>query len=193
VIGGAEGPGPGENPARDPNAETNEVLLDPRVLARKGGERQASLRDGPKAEPDRTFIRFELGGERYAVPLESVTKIERVPAIIPVPRTPSFIRGIASLRGEIVTVVDLCTVLGQPPVTSIPHGLLVLSDGGRRVGILSDVLPDYFRIATTALSPAPSAGRGEGLVQNAIERDDGIIAVLDVKKLMDVLARRADG
>jgi purine-binding chemotaxis protein CheW len=177
----------------DPNAETRDVLLDPASLARAGGERQSKLRDGPRAEPDRSFIRFELGGERYAVPLDTVTKIERVPAIIPVPRTPAFVRGIASLRGEIVAVVDLCSILGQPPAATIPHGLLVLTDGPRRVGVLSDVLPDYFRIPSSSLTPALAGSRGEGLVQNAIEREDGIIAVLDVKKLMDVLARRADG
>src|SRR5207248_11329749 len=133
------------------------------------------------------FIRFDIGGEHYAVPLDNVTKIGRVPTIVPVPRTPEFVKGIASLRGEIVTVVDLCAVLGVATPEQTPHGLLVLQDGTRRVGILSDGLPDYFRAQISTLTPAPSGRSSDALVAHAIEREQGIVAVLDVRKLMDVL------
>jgi chemotaxis signal transduction protein len=165
---------------------------DPLALAEAGARRSAELLAGATAEVERSFIRFEMGGERYCVPLESVTKIERVPPIVPVPRTPPFVRGIASLRGEIVTVIDLGAVIGGEPATTIPHGLLVLADGARRVGILSDALPDYFRVVGSQLLPAPTGKAGDALITNAIEREDGAVAVLDVKKLMEVLARRSD-
>jgi two-component system chemotaxis response regulator CheV len=167
-------------------------LPDPQSLAEAGAKRAAALRAGATAEPERSFIRFELGGERYCVPLESVTKIERVPPIIAVPRTPSFVRGIASLRGEIVTVIDLAAVIGGEPSTTLAHGLLVLADATRRVGILSDTLPDYFRVGVSQLLPAPSGRAGDALITNAIDRKEGTTAVLDVKKLMEVLARRTD-
>src|SRR2546421_8772412 len=130
-------------------------LLDPTALAEAGAEKSAELRAGATSEPEHPFIRFDIGGEHYAVPLDNVTKIERVPTIVPVPRTPEFVKGIASLRGEIVTVVDLCAVLGVATPEQTPHGLLVLQDGTRRVGILSDGLPDYFRAQISTLTPAP--------------------------------------
>ncbi|HZU96489.1 MAG TPA: chemotaxis protein CheW [Planctomycetota bacterium] len=167
-------------------------IPDPQSLAEAGARRSAALKAGATAEAERSFIRFELAGERYCVPLECVTKIERVPPIIPVPRTPPFVRGIVSLRGEIVTVVDLAAVIGGEPVTTASHGLLVLADGPRRVGILSDALPDYFRIGVSQLLPAPTGKAGDALISNAIERKEGTVAVLDVKKLMEVLARRSD-
>jgi purine-binding chemotaxis protein CheW len=167
-------------------------IIDPQALAEAGARRSASLRAGATAEPERSYIRFELGGERYGVPLESVTKIERVPTIVAVPRTPGFVRGIASLRGEIVTVIDLAAVIGSEPTTTPAHGLLVLADGARRVGILSDALPDYFRVGVSKLLAAPTGRAGDALITNAIERKEGTVAVLDVKKLMEVLARRTD-
>ncbi len=174
------------------SGDRRDALLDPQGLAEAGARRSAALRAGSTAEPERSFIRFEMGGERYCVPLEAVTKIERVPAIIAVPRTPAFVRGIASLRGEIVPVIDLAAVIGGEPTTTVPHGLLVLADGARRVGILSDALPDYFRVGVSALLPAPTGRSGDALIANAIERKEGTTAVLDVKKLMEVLARRTD-
>ena len=169
-----------------------EAIPDPASLVESGVRRSVALRSGTTTEVERSWIRFELGGERFCVPLESVTKIERVPPIVPVPRTPPFVRGIASLRGEIVTVVDLRSVIGGAPSTAPPHGLLVLADGPRRVAILSDVLPDYFRAPASALLPAPLGRSGDALIANAIERKDVVIGCLDVPKLMEVLSRRTD-
>jgi len=184
---------PPDEPVEAPPESLDErTALDPSALADAGARRSAALRAGATAEPERSFIRFEMGGERFCVPLESVTKIERVPPIVPVPRTPSFVRGIASLRGEIVTVIDLAAVIGGEPAVTMPHGLLVFADGQRRVGVLSDGLPDYFRIVASQLLPAPTGRAGDALIANAIEREEGTIAVLDVTKLMEVLARRSD-
>jgi purine-binding chemotaxis protein CheW len=185
----------GERPAGD---GPEEEILDAAELAHAGAQRRATIQDGSAFEPDRTFVAFQLAGEPYAIPLEWVQKIERVPPVVPVPRTPPFVRGIASLRGEIVCVVDLRQILGLPGSTQKPHGLLVLQEGTRRVALLSDVLPDYFRVKPSAILPSPSAKDGEGIVTEIIERKgatgraDTFVALLDVKKLLDSLGSRLD-
>ncbi|MBI3724813.1 chemotaxis protein CheW [bacterium] len=177
-----------ENPVR--NVESG-PLVDPADLVRAGAEMRASLQGDTETEPEITLIRFELGGEQYAIRLEAVTKIERVPSIVAVPRTPPFVKGIASLRGEVVCVVDLRALLGAPSSESAPRGLLVLGEGPRRVAILSDVLPDYFRAKESGLVPAPHRG-GDAILSSGFERDEGFVGVIDSKKLMDVLERRFD-
>lgn len=166
-------------------------LQDPADLARAGAELRSSLQGDTRTEPEITLIRFELGGEQYAMRLEAVTKIERVPAIVAVPRTPPFVKGIASLRGEVVCVVDLRALLGAPPSDQDPHGLIVLGEGARRVAILSDVLPDYFRAKESALVPSPHRA-GEAILSSGFERDEGFVGVIDTRKLMDSLERRFD-
>ena len=174
------------------DAPADGPLLDPQALATSGAQRRAALQKGATAEPELPFIRFELGGERYAVPLLAVSKIERVPTVVPVPRTPAFVRGIASLRGETVCVVDLASILGTVSSAAKPLGLLVLAEGARKVGVLSDILPDYFRAKATAFSPPPTGRASEGVIVHALDRDEGAVAVLDVRKLLDLLARRLD-
>lgn len=169
------------------------VPLDPSQLAAAGANRRSAIEVGSTEEVERTFVAFELAQEPYAIPLECVVKIERVPPLIPVPRTPSFVRGIASLRGEIVCVVDLRQLLGLPGSTLAPHGLLVLQDGARHVAVLSDVLPDYFKVRTGAILPSPNRSTSEGVVNEVIERGGTFIALLDVKKLFSVLGSRLDG
>lgn len=57
------------------------------------------------------FIVFFLDDELFAVSAEEVTEIVRPPEVTPLPRVPEWLLGIANLRGEIITVVDLARLL----------------------------------------------------------------------------------
>ena len=74
---------------------------------------QAS-RQGEESAPEelRQLLAFEVAGAPYALPVECVREIVRLRSITPVPRTPAEVRGVISLRGEIVQVVDLRRRLG---------------------------------------------------------------------------------
>ncbi len=54
---------------------------------------------------------FQIGTHLFAVPLTSVQHVERDPKITALPRTPSWLRGVASFRGEILSVTDLRNLL----------------------------------------------------------------------------------
>jgi len=141
---------------------------------------------------ERRFCAFRLDRLWFGIAVERVQEVISPPAITPVPLAPLAVAGLVNLRGQIVTVIDLAAVIGGEPAVTMPHGLLVFADGQRRVGVLSDGLPDYFRIVASQLLPAPTGRAGDALIANAIEREEGTIAVLDVTKLMEVLARRSD-
>ncbi len=65
----------------------------------------------PQAETDATpreqFIRFDVAGIRLVIPLKSACEIGPAPPVTPLPNLPEWIRGIANIRGEIISVVDL--------------------------------------------------------------------------------------
>ena len=53
-----------------------------------------------------TFVHFTVDGDRLAVSLEEIREVARVTQITPVPRSPSIIRGLANIRGRVVTLLD---------------------------------------------------------------------------------------
>jgi len=53
------------------------------------------------------FVTFRLGKEEYGIDIHKVTTIERMTNITRVPRTADSVRGVMSLRGEVVPVIDL--------------------------------------------------------------------------------------
>lgn len=57
----------------------------------------------------RQFIVFKLDREEYGVDTQKITTIVRMSTITRVPKTPSYIKGVINLRGEIIPIMDLRT------------------------------------------------------------------------------------
>jgi len=62
-------------------------------------------------------VRFRLGRQGFGLPLEQVREIVAAGAITPVPLAPAVIRGLANVRGRLVTLIDVATVFQRalPP------------------------------------------------------------------------------
>src|SRR5439155_2655815 len=67
--------------------------------------------EAPPEEAAR-YLAFDLARATYAVPLDHVREIDRVPAITPLPNVADWLVGAANLRGEILSVVDFASFLG---------------------------------------------------------------------------------
>ena len=91
------------------------------------------------ADPRHVLIR--AGGERFALPLESVTVVvPPAPPFAHVPRTRPPVLGAMSLRGRVVAVVELAPLLGLPGRAPGDVGgqVLVLDREKRALGFLVD-------------------------------------------------------
>ncbi|HUH78452.1 MAG TPA: chemotaxis protein CheW [Methanoregula sp.] len=62
-------------------------------------------------------VEFLLGRERYAIDLFDVREVVEYTTITKLPNTPSYLKGIIDLRGEITTIVDLKDRLHIPAGT----------------------------------------------------------------------------
>jgi purine-binding chemotaxis protein CheW len=101
---------------------------------------------------------FRVSQERYALPLSAVREVV-VPGVMSrVPRAPAAVRGIMNLRGRVVTVVDLGTLLAVAPLPAEAHGAalgkVVLLDRGRRdLGILVGEVDTIVAIDELGVAP----------------------------------------
>lgn len=65
------------------------------------------------SDTSRTCVRFRLGREGFGLPLDEVREIAAVPAITLVPMAPPMVRGLVSLRGQVVTLIDAATLFSR--------------------------------------------------------------------------------
>lgn len=79
----------------------------------------------------------EIGGSRRRVDVTSVREVVRAPVVARVPSSPPWVRGIATLRGRLIPVVDLAD--RDAPVAGAGAAyLVVIAIGDRSVGIVVD-------------------------------------------------------
>lgn len=77
---------------------------------------------------------LEVGGARWLVDLTDAGEVIPVPAITPVPLTRPWFRGVASIRGNLFSVVDIGAFLGGGAATPGEQARLLLLSERFRMG-----------------------------------------------------------
>ena len=134
------------------------ILSQSPVIARQS--RIPIKRENQSSEPH-GFLGFELDGQEYGVDLNLVAQIVKPPSLTWVPRMESHILGIISIRGSVVTLLDLRQLMGLLP-TPWPKNSRVLTVvlGNERVGLLVDSVTQVRRISLSDLEKNPSLSDG---------------------------------
>jgi purine-binding chemotaxis protein CheW len=105
------------------------------------------------------FLTFFLGSEEYGIEILRVHEIIGVMPITPVPKTPSYIRGVINLRGKVIPVMDLRTKFGMPTVEATSETcIIVVHVRGREMGIYVDRVSEVVDIISQEIEPTPSLG-----------------------------------
>jgi len=99
-------------------------------------------------------VEFLLGKEHFAIDLFDVREVVEYTTITKLPNTPSFIKGIIDLRGEITTIIDLKQQMNIPEDTDMDEEdcrVIVLDDRITRskIGIMVD---DVSSVSTFSLA-----------------------------------------
>jgi purine-binding chemotaxis protein CheW len=156
-------------------------------LARRAAERRSAEVENVAV---RQLLTFVLDASPYAVPVERVREIVRVRPITPVPRVPSDVCGVISLRGEILEVIDLRLRLR---LRAAPNGrasriIVAHSADGGVAGLLVDGVSEVLAVPEDALRPTASAEAGN--VETLCVRGDRFISLIDLDRVLGFDAQR---
>jgi purine-binding chemotaxis protein CheW len=154
------------------------VLLD---LAAEARFRQFDdARQATAARALREMLAFRLAGEEYAVDIGSIEEIIKPRPPTEVPSVPAFCPGIVSLRGRIVTMIDLRKRLGLPAdAPGRSARVIVARSGARVVGLLVDAVSGVIRLAPEDLEATPVVVGGvDGEFLGGLGRVDGRVVIL---------------
>lgn len=132
---------------------------------------------------------FALAGTDYAVPISNVLEIGRPLPITPVPNVPDWVLGVANVRGDIVSMIDLRQFLGVSRGEAGPNGRLIVVRGTAEavvVGLRVDQVKGIRGIQPDAVLPPTGLAEGGATpyLKGLTERDDSLLAVLDLDRLL---------
>jgi purine-binding chemotaxis protein CheW len=132
---------------------------------------------------------FRVGAELFGVDIKAVDEVVDAPPVQRLPDAPFTVLGIASLRGNLVTIYD------PRPMLDVGLGtvgaVVVFTRGDRRIGLAVDDVYDATNVDEAALSRAP--GSGDGLLVGVVRQGSQLIAVLDVDALLAAAVAEPEG
>jgi purine-binding chemotaxis protein CheW len=126
-----------------------------------------------------TYVRARVGAEDYALPVEEVVEVDELGEVTPMPGAPPAVLGVCNLRGQVVPVVDLATVLGLADAPK-ERMMIVEDESGRAALVVSEVMD-------VGTLPEISEQTDSDLLRGAVIVDGALVGVIDVKRVLDAV------
>ena len=174
-------------------------LLDPRSLLGEdlarirricGTRQETAGREGGHRQDWHSVVVFDLQGTDYALPLASVREILHYAEPYRIPETAPYVKGVLSVRGSVVPVVDPAAKLGMPARADTPPSakIVLVEYGTTRAGLLVDAIREVLEFPASDLQPPPPLIRttdGVAAVLGVAEVQGKLIGLLDKEVLVD--------
>lgn len=130
-----------------------------RELERRAMAAAAELPEAPDQPSHWRGIGFRVSEHRLVMEMGDVREVLHVPKMARVPGTKSWIRGLASLRGALLPVVDLSgLLLGRSTAQTREARVLVIQEPGVLVGLMVEEVFGLQQFANDAFEHEKSDG-----------------------------------
>jgi len=134
-------------------------------------------------------VAFRLGSERFVTARADVREVLPAPEqIARVPGAKPWLRGIASVRGQLLTIVDLKAFLGAGPTHADRRArMLLLASREVPSAVIVDEVQGFRRFATSDFSDSPPLTeiRCEHYLTGCWRRDDDTYPLFDMRRLLE--------
>jgi purine-binding chemotaxis protein CheW len=109
------------------------------------------------------YLTFSLGKEEFGLGILAVREIIGYMDVTLVPRTPSYVRGVINLRGQVISVIDLRAKFGMESADRTDRTCIVvveINNGGRRLstGLIVDRVSEVLTVPAENIEEAPDFG-----------------------------------
>jgi len=145
------------------------------------------------------YLTFALGPEEYGLEILKVREIIGYMDITAVPQTPSYVKGVINLRGQVIPVIDLRAKFGMETAETTEETCIIvveITQAGRKfnTGIVVDHVQEVLDIAGENIEEAPQFGSsvdtsfilGMGKVGESVKILLDIDKVLSDSRIMEI-------
>jgi chemotaxis signal transduction protein len=157
-------------------------------VAQMRREFDAAFARPPAAEPPatETLLRVSAGGTGFFVQLRQLACVLPCAVVVPVPGARRELLGLTAVRGQILPLYSLATLLELAgPVA--PARWILVAAGGTGAGLGVEVVEGVSRIPETVVMEA--AARGEGGRRGNLPDAAGVRPLLDVTSVINNLLK----
>ncbi len=136
------------------------------------------------------LLLFRLNGkQRFGINVFKVREVLQCPPLTQIPRLNNLVRGVAHIRGQTISVIDLSLATGGRRIENLENGFIIIAEYNRSVqGFLVGSVERIINTNWDAILPPPK-GTGKASYLTAVtEVEDELIEILDVEKILNEIS-----
>lgn len=137
---------------------------------------------------DKQYIIFTINKEFYGIDIMYISSIIMMPEITEMPLAPDYLKGIISLRGRVIPVIDMHTRMnyGEESITKDTRVIIFNLNENEQVGIIVDSVKEVINISNNEIEePSPFVKTEESFISGVGKKDGTLISILDTNTLVD--------
>ncbi len=139
----------------------------------------------PSKDQSRHYVVFRIDRQRYALPLDHVTRAVRMVAVTPIPDAPNSMLGIIAMAGQMLPVIELRRLFGQtgnkPELQDV---LLIVQIEDQTIAVIVDEVLNILELSSKQIQSPPAAVAQSRFLSAAVQDGDTMILVLDASRLL---------
>jgi purine-binding chemotaxis protein CheW len=148
----------------------------------------------PPTGSRRELIAFRIADQEFCVDIMQVREIRGWTPATPLPRTPSYVKGVINLRGAVLPIVDLGARLGlTTEEPSARHVIMVVTVGGRTLGLLVEAVSDIINLSDDMVQPTPDVAcdQVKAFVKGLFAIDGRMISLISLDRVLPEMEAEA--
>ncbi|WDE04003.1 chemotaxis protein CheV [Thalassomonas viridans] len=136
------------------------------------------------------LLMFKLvGRQRFGINVFKVREVLQCPHLTSLPKQDKYIKGVAHIRGQTISVIDLSKATGGPEIKQTDDSFIIIAEYNRSVqGFLVSGVERIINIRWQDIMPPPE-GTGKSSYLTAVtEIDEEMVSILDVEKILNEIS-----
>jgi two-component system chemotaxis response regulator CheV len=136
------------------------------------------------------LLLFKLNGrQRFGINVFKVREVLQCPPLTSMPKLNALVRGIAHIRGQTISVIDLSMATGGRKIEDVTNSFIIIAEYNRSVqGFLVGSVERIINTNWDAIMPPPK-GTGKASYLTAVtEVENELIEILDVEKILNEIS-----
>jgi len=132
------------------------------------------------------LVTFSVGSEEYAIAIDMIKEVVVAPRIAPVPQAPSYICGVANVRGHVLAVLDLGIKFGlykaesEGSLASVAY-VMVTKDDEYQIAVAVNKIPDTLMVSNSDID------KSGAMIKSSTQNQDYITGIVKVNNRMIIM------
>jgi len=132
------------------------------------------------------LLLFSLGnGSLFGINVFKVREVLSCPHLNHLPKSHHCVRGVAHVREDTITVIDLDQAIGDPPVDTLEDRFVVIAElCNKTIGFLVSTVSKIVNLNWDQVHQPPEGSGDDNYIIAVTEIDEQLVGILDVEKIL---------